>query len=78
MVFSSGFSTWLHGSLQELSSLQGQHLASLDEDVMALHLLLERFRLDAGGKLRYAKIWGKQWEKMCLKVEFFEPHNQGQ
>ena len=39
--------------IQELSSLQKHHLASGDEDVMALHLLLERSKMDAGGTPRF-------------------------
>ncbi len=37
-----------NGKHQELQQLSGQSLASLNEDLMALHLLLERSKGDAG------------------------------
>ena len=54
--------------IQELSSLQKHHLASGDEDVMALHLLLERSKMDAGGTPFFFVFF------KCVsgKMEFFE------
>eukprot|EP00435_Cladocopium_sp_Y103_P037199 s376_g9.t2 len=49
---------------KELSDLQGHHLASLDEDVMALHLLLERSRLDAGWNAEHLKSLPRSFDML--------------